>query len=751
MPIIFETLRRPGRTVANTVLLLALGTLSTTACDRDAVVEPTTPSIAISIASPAFTVKAGRGGSSLVTLRRTAFTGDITLEASDVPVDIAVSFSPPTHAGGVTSSMLSFTTTEQTVSGTYPITVTARGSGVPSVTQQFVLSVIDGVVPGFTIALDSELALQAGGTASIPVTVARTGGFAGNVAVTVSGVPLNVTASVTPSGNTVMLGFTAAANAVPSTTDVTVRATADGQPDRTAVLALTIMPPPAIDVAIAPGQLGLPQGSTGQSTLTVARSGGFTGALSVAATVATPGITVTPSPATISPGSTTSTITVAVGASVPTGSHPISITVSGVGVTSRTVVLSLSVTGAGGGSIATTWQFCADATDLPIWVGHRNADGKWTRPSRASVNSVTDRYALTLPTDQTAVAVTYRDAAMYETEVIFGTGAELSQLSDAFCDRGAGTRTVTGSVSGLFPNDRVTLALGNATATAVQAQPAFQLNGAPTRGDLIALRTTTAILGPPNRIAIRRDVTESTITPIDMQAEGAEISVRTVTIDNLANESALVRGGFETANGTFAFFGFATVATAHAPIHTVPDSRRLPGDLHTLDVAAFSLSGGVQRGVVQFFAASADRSVNLGPVLAAPVITTSGTNFLRPRATFPQQSEYNQFASASFEGDNGNRITLQAFESATVDGQWVLQVPTFAGSDFDVFAWGLTGAMQWTAQAYGGAPLRGGIGDGTTYRYASRTGRANGFAAGVRTTASTHDGMNPVPRMLRRR
>lgn len=747
----FNQLRRRGRPLATTALSLALGALLLTACGSDAVVDPTPSSIAITMTPPALTVQAGRGGSSMVMLRRTAFTGDITLEAGNVPADIAVSFSAPTHSGNVTSSLLSFTTTTETVSGTYPITVTASGNGVPTTTQQFTLSVIDGVVPGFTIALDSALALQPGGTAATAVTVARIGGFAGNVAVTVSDVPLNVTASITPSGNTVMLGFTAAANAVPSTTEVTVRATADGQPDRTAVLALTIMPPPSIDATIAPVPLAVPQGGTGQSTLTVTRAGGFAGALNVAATVATPGITVTPSPATIAAGSTTSTITVAVGPNVPTGSHPISLTVSGAGVASRTVALPLSVTGAGGGSIATTWQFCADATELPIWVAHRNVDGSWTRATRTSVNSVTDRYAFTLPAVQTAVAFTYREASLYETEVIFGTGAELAQLGDTFCNRGAGTRTVTGSVSGLFPNDRVTLALGNATATAVQAQPAFQLNGAPTRGDLIALRTTTAIFGPPNRIAIRRDVTESTLTPIDMQAEGAEISVRTVTIDNLGNESAVVRSGFETVNGTFAFFGFATVATANAPIHTVPDSRRIPGDLHTLDVAAFSQSGGVQRGVVQFFAASADRSVNLGPALATPAITISGTAFLRPRATFPRQSEYNQFASAAFEGDNGNRMTLQAFGSAATGGEWVLQVPTFANGEFDAATWGLSGEMLWTAQAFGGAPLRGSIGDGATYRYAARTGSANGFSAGFRTRTTTRDGVNTVPRMFRRR
>ncbi len=748
----FASTRPPGRRGATTPLLLTVGTLLLTACGSDAVVEPTPPSITINIAPSALTITAGRGGSSMVTLSRTAFTGDITLEASNVPADVVAGFSAPTHSGSVTTSLLSFTTTEETLSGVYPITVTASGSGVSTITQQVLLSVTGGVVPGFTIALDSALALLPGGTATTAVTVTRTGGFSDAVTVTVADLPPAVNASVTQSGNTTVLGFTAGANATPATTNVTVRATAPGQPDRSAVLALTITPPPAIDVTIAPAQLGVQQGSTGQSMLTVSRSGGFAGALSVAATVATPGITVTPSPATIAADGTTSTIVVAVGANVPTGSHPISITVSGAGVTSKTVVLPLSVTATAGGSIATTWQFCADATELPIWVAHRNTDGTWTRASRTSENSVTDRYAMTLPINQTAVAVTYRDADMYETEVIFGTGAELALLSDAFCDRGAGTRTLTGSVSGLFPNDRVMLTLGNAAATAVQVQPTFELIGAPTRGDLIALRTSTALFGPPNRIVIRRDVTGSTLAPINMQTAGAEIMVRSVTINNMGSESVLVRGGFETASGTFASFGFATVATANAPIYTVPDSRRVSGDLHSLDVVAFSATESVQRGVTQFFAASADRTVSLGPVLATPAITISGTSFLRPRATVLQQSEYNQFATVSFEGENGNRMILQAFASSAVNGEWVLQVPTFAGSDFDISAWRLTGALQWTAQAYGGgAPLSGVIGDGTTFRYAARAGATGNSAALRRMVSQTSGRVTTAPRMFRRR
>lgn len=91
----------------------------------------------------------------------------------------------------------------------------------------------------------------------------------------------------------------------------------------------------AFTISASPNKIKIAQGSSGTSTITTAVSGGFNAALALTSSFKT----ATFNPSTIAaPGSGTSTMTIAVPASAPTGVYKIKITASGGGLTKSTAV-----------------------------------------------------------------------------------------------------------------------------------------------------------------------------------------------------------------------------------------------------------------------------------------------------------------------------------------------------------------------------------------------------------------------------
>lgn len=116
-------------------------------------------------------------------------------------------------------------------------------------------------------------------------------------------------------------------------------------------------PPGAIALATSPASVNFAAGAGGSSTLTLSRSGGFAGEVTLAATGAPAGLTVTLTPAAIPASGTTSTITLTSAGTVVPGSYPISIAGTGAGVSSAatlTVVIAAATTPAVSVSVAPT-------------------------------------------------------------------------------------------------------------------------------------------------------------------------------------------------------------------------------------------------------------------------------------------------------------------------------------------------------------------------------------------------------------
>ncbi|MGC2109879.1 MAG: hypothetical protein WA655_10205, partial [Candidatus Korobacteraceae bacterium] len=104
--------------------------------------------------------------------------------------------------------------------------------------------------------------------------------------------------------------------------------------------------PPNYMLSASPASLTVQQGNQGASTITSTISGGFNGAISLSASGAPAGTTVSFNPNPIpAPGAGNSTMTITVGASTPTGTYPITVTGNGGGLQQNTTV-TLTVTAA---------------------------------------------------------------------------------------------------------------------------------------------------------------------------------------------------------------------------------------------------------------------------------------------------------------------------------------------------------------------------------------------------------------------
>ncbi len=201
--------------------------------------------------------------------------------------------------------------------------------------------------PG-TLALSVPLptaSLTVGGTTTIGVAITRGGSFSGNVTLTVSGVPSGVTATfnaatLDPSTSSSTLTLTAGSTAVAGTSTLTISAAGSGVSTQSATVQL-IITQPAIALGITPTSVSITAGLTGQATISIGRSTGYTGAVTFTLDAPPAGITAAfnTSPTTAN----SAVLTLSVGASVPPGPYALTIKGTAPGAVDKTVTLGLTV------------------------------------------------------------------------------------------------------------------------------------------------------------------------------------------------------------------------------------------------------------------------------------------------------------------------------------------------------------------------------------------------------------------------
>ncbi|MBV8985382.1 MAG: hypothetical protein JO248_13175, partial [Acidimicrobiia bacterium] len=190
-------------------------------------------------------------------------------------------------------STMALTVAATTVPGTYALTVTGT-SGTLSHTAPATLV----VTPAPDFSLSSSPASQsavAGTSASYTLTTAAVGGFNGQVALSVSGLPTGVTSTFTPTSiagsGTSTMALTVAATTVPGTYALTVTGTS-GTLSHTAPATLVVTPPPpGFVVTATPTTQSAPRGTTITYVVTVTPVGGFTGTVALRMTSSSSGPT----------------------------------------------------------------------------------------------------------------------------------------------------------------------------------------------------------------------------------------------------------------------------------------------------------------------------------------------------------------------------------------------------------------------------------------------------------------------------
>src|SRR5262245_19711200 len=296
----------------------------------------------------------GATANSAITITRVGgFTGSVAMSASGLPAGVTAGFNPASTTGA--SSTVTFTASATATIGVFPVSITGTGGGMTRSTT-INLTVVAPQSSDYSLsASPTSLTVNRGASGMATITITRTGGFTGSVALSASGLPTGVTASFNPpstTGNASSLTLAASSTATTGPATVTVTGVGGGLTHSIPIsLTVNAPPPPDFTISANPASVTVNPGGTVMSTITITRTGGFTGSVALSASGLPAGVT-----ASFNPSSTTghsSVLTVPVPSTTPPGSSTITITGTGGGLT-KTTTIALTVTGGGTGGVTVT-------------------------------------------------------------------------------------------------------------------------------------------------------------------------------------------------------------------------------------------------------------------------------------------------------------------------------------------------------------------------------------------------------------
>jgi subtilase family serine protease len=181
--------------------------------------------------------------------------------------------------------------------------------------------------PDFSLsASPTSITITQGASGSSSVTITPANGFAGSVSLSASGLPSGVSASFNPNPTTTtsLLTLNATASATTGTFTLTITSTS-GSLTHSIPLTLTVnssTPPPDFSLSALPSSLSVARGAKGTSSITISRLNGFSSSVTLSASGLPKGVTASFSP---NPATTTSTLTLKVSRSAPSGTFTITI------------------------------------------------------------------------------------------------------------------------------------------------------------------------------------------------------------------------------------------------------------------------------------------------------------------------------------------------------------------------------------------------------------------------------------------
>jgi len=352
---------------------------------------------------------------------------------------------------------------------------------------------------------------------------------------------------------------------------------------------------------------------------------------------------------------------------------------------------------------------------MPVWFAYQNEGYNW---QQVTATGTAFNFAAT---ERLSVAYVFSGSGDTQMDIFNVTRAEFSASNDRDC---AGSRSYTGSIAGAATGQLAKVVMGTATGSATFASPTYALSSVPARPlDLVAtLGVPTGDFLKPDKIIVRRSLdlaSGAAIPPLDFAAAEAFVPAATnLTVQGLnAADDIELQNTFWTATSTFgtAHSGQPTTATlaGGTPLYSVPAAQQVSGDLHELYIdASQSTSSQINgRTYVEYFAAPADRTVQFGPALGVPTITTVAVSpFARTRGVLASQSQYNALAEFAYIQDTpsgGSRIvvvgTSSGFLGATPTS-WDISIPDLTGTAGFNAAWMLGANLStvYFAEAFAG-------------------------------------------------
>ncbi|MFI6977177.1 glycosyl hydrolase family 18 protein [Embleya sp. NPDC050154] len=194
-----------------------------------------------------------------------------------------------------------------------------------------------------------------GASTSATINTAVTAGSAQNVALTVTGAPTGVTATITPTsvtaGGSATVNIAASASATPGTYPLTINGVGPSA-THSATYQLTVTSGPTTDdfsILVAPASGTVAQGGTGTATINTTVTAGSAQNVALTVTGAPIGVTATVDPTSVNAGSS-ATLSIAVSTSAQTGTFPLTVTGVGPSATHSATYL-LTVTAISGGGL----------------------------------------------------------------------------------------------------------------------------------------------------------------------------------------------------------------------------------------------------------------------------------------------------------------------------------------------------------------------------------------------------------------
>jgi uncharacterized membrane protein len=199
------------------------------------------PDYSLEVSPATVTVKQGASATVTVNVKRNETMKDpVNLTVSGAPTNMKLTVDPATVPADKASATLKIDVPATGVDAKdYTLTITGKATGIADKTAS--LKVTVQAVDFSLKAEPAVVTLAPGGTATVTITITRTN-HTDAVRFTAEGLPAGVTATFDPAsatGNTVTLTLAAAADAAPTTANVTVKGT-DGVRTKTVTISLTI-------------------------------------------------------------------------------------------------------------------------------------------------------------------------------------------------------------------------------------------------------------------------------------------------------------------------------------------------------------------------------------------------------------------------------------------------------------------------------------------------------------------------------